>query len=315
MLSVVKMVVVGSYVVDLMSRTPYMPKPGETVLGGPFKMGPGGKGGNQAVAAARQGTQVTMVTKVGNDLFGEEALRNFEKEMIHTTYITKDKIEATGAALIAVDENSENMIIVSLGASGKMTKKDVQLASMAFREADIILVQLETSIEAVRATVEFASELGKPIVLNPAPYQKVDIETLKKVTYITPNETEASSLTGITVHDEKTAHEAAVELYNVGIPNVIITLGKKGCYVYDGIGQGRIIKGFSVDAVDSTGAGDAFNGSFTTFIARGLSIDEAARKANAVAALSVTKVGTSPAMPTHEELEKFLKIEKIKGFL
>lgn len=298
---------VGSYVVDLMSRTPHLPKPGETVLGGPFQMGPGGKGGNQAVAAARQGSQVTMVTKIGQDLFGDQALRNFEREFIKTTYITKDEIEATGAALIAVDQDSENMIVVSLGACGKLTREDIQQASCAFHEADIILVQLETSIEAVRATVELANELGKPVVLNPAPYQKVDLETMAKITYITPNETEANFLTGITVHDEKTAQEAALILYNLGIPNVIITLGKLGCYVYDGNDQGRLIKGFSVDAVDSTGAGDAFNGGFTTFIASGMSIDEAARKANAVAALSVTRAGTSPAMPTQEELEKFLK--------
>lgn len=304
----VKIVVVGSYIVDLMSRTPHMPKPGETVLGGPFQMGPGGKGGNQAVAAARQGAQVTMVTKVGNDLFGEVAIRNFKQESIETTYITKDEKEATGAALIAVDQHSENMIVVSLGACGKLTKEDVQQASEAFREADIILVQLETSIEAVQATIELANELTKPVVLNPAPYQKVDAATLSKVTFITPNETEASLLTGLSVHDEKTAQAAAVKLYNAGISNVIITLGKKGCYVYDGNNQGRLIEGFAVDAVDSTGAGDAFNGGFSTFITSGMSIDEAARKANAVAALSVMKVGTSVAMPTKEEVETFLEM-------
>ncbi|TWI58178.1 ribokinase [Halalkalibacter nanhaiisediminis] len=303
----VKIVVVGSYIVDLMSRTPHMPKPGETVLGGPFQMGPGGKGGNQAVAAARQGAQVTMVTKVGNDLFGEDAIRNFKQESIQTTYITKDEKEATGAALIAVDQHSENMIVVSLGACGKLTKEDVQQASEAFREADMILVQLETSIEAIQATIELANELTKPVVLNPAPYQKVDAATLSKVTFITPNETEASLLTGISVHDEKTAQAAAIKLYNAGISNVIITLGKKGCYVYDGNNQGRLIEGFAIDAVDSTGAGDAFNGGFSTFIASGMSIDEAVRKANAVAALSVTKVGTSVAMPTNEEVETFLE--------
>ncbi|MDV2684436.1 ribokinase [Alkalihalophilus lindianensis] len=306
------MVVVGSYVVDLMSRTPHMPKPGETVLGGPFQMGPGGKGGNQAVAASRQGASVTMITKVGQDLFGEEAIKNFEQESIQTTYITKDEHEATGAALIAVDQHSENMIVVSLGACGNLTSEDVQQAREAFINADIILVQLETSIEAVEATINLANELGKPVVLNPAPFQDVRAEVLKKVTYITPNETEASLLTGITVHDEKTAKEAAINLFNAGIPNVIITLGKKGCYIYDGSDQGRLIEGFTVDAVDTTGAGDAFNGGFTTFIASGLSINEAAKRANAVAALSVTKVGTSPAMPTQKEVEHFLEREQVK---
>ncbi|MBU9710401.1 ribokinase [Evansella tamaricis] len=304
---VANIVVVGSYVVDLMCRTPHMPKPGETVLGGPFKMGPGGKGGNQAVAAARLGSNVTMVTKVGIDVFGDEAVRNFEKEGINSTYVTRHGEESTGAALIAVDQDSENMIVVALGACGKITQEDVSDAISSFDEANIVLIQLETSIEAVEKSVHLVMELNKPIILNPAPYQEFDEELLKGVTYITPNETEATLLTGVDVKDENSAREAAIILKKKGVKTVIITLGKQGCFVYDGNDKGRLISGFNVDAVDTTGAGDAFNGAFATYIARGFSLDDAARQANAVAALSVTKVGTAPAMPYESDLSSFLK--------
>ncbi|MEQ6391020.1 ribokinase [Bacillaceae bacterium S4-13-58] len=296
-------VVVGSYVVDLMSRTPHMPKPGETVLGGPFKMGPGGKGGNQAVAAARLGSDVTMVTKVGEDVFGQEAVKNFTNEGIATTYVTRHPEESTGAALIAVDNDSENMIVVALGACGKLTSADVGEAEPAFSNADIVLVQLETSLEAVEKAVNMANELGKPVILNPAPFQEIDEALLKEVTYLTPNETEASLLTGIEVVDEETSRKAAIALVDQGVGTVIITLGKQGCFVYDGKDEGRLIEGIKVEAVDATGAGDAFSGAFATYIASGLTVDQAAKRANVVAALSVTKVGTSPAMPYEKDVE------------
>lgn len=302
----VKILVVGSYVVDLMSRTPHMPKPGETVLGGPFIMGPGGKGGNQAVAAARLGSQVTMVTKIGEDVFGDEAIRNFDNEGISTAYITRHKEESTGAALIAVDDNSENMIVVALGACGKLTKEDVSQAEPAFKDADMVLIQLETSIEAVEKSIELANIFKKPLILNPAPFQEFNEDLLKGVSYITPNETEASLLTGVEVKDENSAREAALKLIGKGVKTVIVTLGKQGCFVYDGKDEGRLIKGYEVEAVDTTGAGDAFNGAFATFIADGLLLDEAVKRANAVAALSVTKIGTAPAMPFGSEVNNFL---------
>jgi ribokinase len=297
-------VVVGSYVTDLTARTPHMPKPGETVLGGPFKMGPGGKGGNQAVAAARQGAEVTMITKVGKDLFGDNALENFTNEGINISYIMVDEHESTGAALITVDPSSENMIVVSLGACGTLTKGDVMNAWEEFEKADVVLVQLETSMEAVTAAIELAAELKKTIILNPAPYQDVSDDLLRKVTYITPNETEASLLTGIEVTDVSSAREAAMKLADRGIEVVIITLGKRGCFVYekDGNDNGELVEGFSVKAVDTTGAGDAFNGAFATFLSEGMSLREAAKRANAVAALSVTKEGTAPSMPYVEDL-------------
>lgn len=306
MASVANILVVGSYVVDLMSRTPHMPSPGETVLGGPFRMGPGGKGGNQAVAAARLGADVTMITKVGHDIFGDEAIKNFTTEKIKTTYITRHAEEVTGTALIAVDNESENMIIVAPGACGKITKEDIHRAEQSFQDADMVLVQLETSMEAVETTIHLAHKLDKPIILNPAPYQEVDQELLGKIDYITPNETEAYLLTGVKVIDESSAQEAAKKLKDQGVGTVIITLGKSGCFVYDGTNEGYMVPSFPVKVADTTGAGDAFNGAFATFIAEGYELKEAVTRSNAVAGLAVTKIGTAPAMPFKEEVEKFL---------
>lgn len=302
-----KILVSGSYNVDLMSRTPHMPSPGETVLGGPFKMGPGGKGANQAVAAARLGYDVMMLTKLGEDMFGDQALANFEKENIDTTHVGRDADESTGTALIAVDEQKENIIVVAPGANAKITKNDILQAKSSFKDADIILTQLETSLEAFEATVELAADLDKPIVLNPAPYIEIDKKLLEKIDYITPNETEASSLTGIEVVDEASARQASVKLIESGVKAVIITLGKAGCFLYDGTGEGELIPSFKVEAVDTTGAGDAFNGAFTSFIADGYELRDAVIRASAVAALAVTKVGTAPAMPYNQDLEEFLE--------
>ncbi len=305
-----KIVVVGSYVVDLTARTPHMPKPGETVLGGPFKMGPGGKGGNQAVAAARMGAQVTMVTKVGKDLFGDDAIQNFKNEGIDSQFINQVEDESTGAALIAVDDTGENMIVVSLGACGTITEEEVQKAEVAFEEADIILVQLETSMAAITTTINLAHKLSKPVILNPAPYQKVSDELLAKVNYITPNETEAGLLTGVEVTNEDSARKAAEILLGKGIDTVIITLGKQGCYlVQKGENTGKIIPGYQVQAIDTTGAGDAFNGGFAHFLAEGNSVEAACQMANAVAALSVTKPGTAPAMPYAEDVEELVGLK------
>lgn len=302
-----KILVVGSYVVDLMSRTPHMPNPGETVFGGPFQMGPGGKGSNQAVAASRLGASVTMVTKIGKDLFGDQALNNFSQENIDTTYVSQHPNETTGAALIAVDEQSENMIVVAPGACSKMTREDVVQAEKAFQEADIVLLQLEISMEAVETAIDLADQYEKPIILNPAPYQKIKQYYLEKIDYITPNETETYMLTGVEVKDKNSAYRAAKILQDFGVKTVVITLGKLGCFVFDGESNGYIVPSYSVDAIDTTGAGDAFNGAFATFLTEGYPLQEAVRRANAVAALAVTKIGTAPAMPMKEEVVKFLQ--------
>lgn len=284
------------------------------MLGGPFKMGPGGKGGNQAVAAARLGAQVTMVTKVGKDLFGDNAIQNFKNEGIDSQFINQVEDESTGAALIAVDDSGENMIVVSLGACGTITEEEVLRAEAAFQEADIILVQLETSMAAISTTINVAQKLSIPVILNPAPFQKISDELLAKVNYITPNETEAGLLTGVKVTDEDSARKAAEILLAKGIDTVIITLGKQGCYlIQKGESTGKVIPGYQVQAVDTTGAGDAFNGGFSYFLAEGNSVEAACQMANAVAALSVTKPGTAPAMPYSEEVEKLVGESREQG--
>jgi ribokinase len=300
--------VIGSYVVDLMSRTPHMPTTGETVLGGPFKMGPGGKGGNQAIAAARLGAKVNMITRVGKDQFGREAIENFNNEAIKTTYLVTDELESTGTALILVDDNSDNMIVVSLGACGKLSSMDVQNAEKAISESAIVLIQLETNIEAVVTAVEIAQKHSIPIILNPAPYQVFPQKILQYVKYITPNETEASLLSGIKIIDEISTINAAKQIYAMGVETVIITLGNKGCFVYSGENNGTFIKSYDVIAVDSTGAGDAFNGGLAFALANNYKLEKAIQYANATAALSVTKVGTAPSMPYFHEVERLLKV-------
>jgi ribokinase len=251
------------------------------------------------------GAEVTMVTKVGKDLFGEDAILNFNKEGIDSSFIYQVENESTGAALIAVDDSGENIIVVSLGACGTITEGEVQKAEAAFLEADIILVQLETSM----ATINLANKLSKPVILNPAPYQEISDELLAKLNYITPNETEAGLLTGVEVTDEDSARKAAEILLGKGIDTVIITLGKKGCFLLQqGERTGRVIPGYQVKVVDTTGAGDAFNGGFAHFIAEGKPIRTACSLANAVAALSVTKHGTAPAMPYVEELKELVPL-------
>lgn len=298
--------VVGSYVTDLMTRTPHLPKPGETVLGGPFQMGPGGKGCNQATAAARSGSNVTYITKLGTDLFGEQALKHFQSEGMNVDFVQQDPDEITGTAQIIVDEQSENSIAVALGACGTITEQDVYAAEEKFKDADIVLVQFETSLAAIQTTIELAAKYDVPLILNPAPYREVSKELLKKVSYITPNEIEASELSGIEVNDEQSARSAAERIFELGVPNVIITLGKQGVYLYTGEGTGELIPAFTVQAVDTTGAGDAFSGGLAHSLASGASLRDAIRYANAVAGLCVTKLGTAPAMPYSEQVAQFL---------
>ena len=300
--------VVGSFVVDLMSRTPHMPVPGETVLGGPFKLGPGGKGSNHAVAAARQGSKVNMVTKLGKDEFAEIAKRNFENENIDYSFTPIDPTEATGAALIIVDDKtSENMIVVASGACLTLSEEEVKAAEDLIAKSDVIILQLETSMVSVKTAVELARKHGVKVIFNPAPFSPFPEEIIPGITYATPNETEAGFWAGVEVKDDDSAIEAARRIKAMGVDTVIITLGKRGCLVYEGENNHFFVDSFRVQAVDTTGAGDAFNGGFAHAIAEGMELKEAVRYGSAVAALSVTKVGTAPAMPYKEEVEKFLQ--------
>lgn len=302
-----KIIVVGSFVVDLMGRASHLAKPGETVKGNLFKMGPGGKGANQAVAAKRSGANVEIITKVGKDEFGTMAINNFNKEGFNTELVLVDEELSTGAALILVDENtSENMISVHSGACDNITEKDLNKVKHEILDSEIVLLQLEINKDAIEKTIKWAKEENKFIILNPAPVQEIEEWVYKSVDIITPNEVEASILTGVTINNIDDARKAAEVFISRGVKNVVITLGAKGVYIKNNEID-DYIEAFRVNAVDTTGAGDAFNGGFVAALAEGKNIVEAAKFGSAVAALSVTKMGTAPAMPYREEVDEFLK--------
>ena len=285
-----------------------MPVPRETVLGTSFKMGPGGKGGNQAIAAARQGSRVAMVTKLGADAFAEFAKESFGGAEIDLTYTKIDPEVSTGTALIIVDESSENMIVVVPGACGKMTKQDVYDAEKAIAESNVVLTQLETTVEAVAATIELTRKHHKKLIFNPAPYTNFPKEILRGIAFITPNEIEASLLSGVDVVSDESAVRAADAIKEMGVKTVIITLGKRGCLLYQSAQNHAFIPAFPIErVVDTTGAGDAFNGGFAHAISNGMAVKDAVLYGNAVAGLSVMKMGTAISMPTRREVMEFLK--------
>jgi ribokinase len=298
--------VLGSYVVDLMVRAPHLPVIGETVRGSMFKYGPGGKGSNQGIAAHRAGGQVRMITKIGNDIFAKAALQNYRQEGMDLSYIYQSEVEGTGAALIMVDERSgANKIAVVPGAADRITSAEIERARPAIEQADIFLTQLETNIDAVEQAIAMASRAGVPVILNPAPIQPVSDASLRQVAIITPNETEASILTGIEVDSDEAALRAANVLLGRGPTTVIITLGEKGSLIATRDHSYRVPP-LKVQAVDSTGAGDAYNGALATALAEGLEIESAARFASVTAGLSVTKLGTAPSMPFRKEIDAAL---------
>lgn len=301
-----KITVMGSFVVDLTGRAPHLPVTGETVKGSSFKMGPGGKGSNQGVAAQRAGADVTMITKIGKDTFGKIALDNFKKENMDTKFIFEDENFETGAALIMVDENtSENKILVLSGACGHITDEDIETARQTIENADVFLTQLETNLDAIEKAIDIAYKKGVKTVLNPAPVQSISDELLKKIDIITPNEVEASILTGVKIETDEDVRTAAKVFLNKGVKNVIITLGSKGVYARTKEGE-KFIKVIPLKPVDTTGAGDAFSGGFVTALAEGKDFFEAAEFGNVVGSLSVTKMGTAPSMPYRNEIDKYL---------
>jgi ribokinase len=301
-----KIVVMGSFVVDLMGRADHLPAPGETVKGGFFKVGPGGKGSNQGVAAKRMGADITMATKIGRDEFGDLAMKSFQKEEMDTGLVFVDEEASTGAALIMVDENSsQNKILVTLGACETLNQSDIEKIESAIDNADIYLTQLETNVDAVEKTIEYAASKEKTIVLNPAPVQAISDEIYRCIDIFTPNEVEAGILAGMEVNDFDDARKAAKVFQAKGVKNVVITMGKLGAYLKTA-DEEAVIESYTVDAVDTTGAGDAFNGGLVAGLGEGMGLLEATKYANAVAALSVTKVGTAPAMPYKEDVLKLI---------
>ncbi|MEM1136613.1 MAG: ribokinase [Bacteroidota bacterium] len=298
----VPILIIGSSNTDMVIKTSHFPVPGETILGGEFLMNPGGKGANQAVAAARLGGKVTFICKIGDDLFGKQAKQLFENEDINTDYLLTDDHLPSGTALITIDASGENTIVVAPGANGNLTVENIKLAEAEFDKCDFILTQLETPLQTVEYIAKLASKKGKKLILNPAPAVHLSDVLLSNLFMITPNETEAELLTGVQVTDVSSAKKAAEELVKKGVKNVIITLGASGAYVLTSE-VSDLISAEKVDAVDTTAAGDTFNGGLVTALAKGKSILDAVRFANSAAAISVTRMGAQASIPYLKELE------------
>lgn len=304
-----KAVVFGSFVVDLMARVPHLPIPGETVKSPLFRMGPGGKGFNQCVAAHKAGADVTMVTKIGRDSFANVALDTMDELDMTKDHIFFSEEAGTGIALILVDENtSQNEIAIVSGACGTITREDTDSLGELIKGCEYVLLQLEVNQDANERIADLAYKNGVKVIVNTAPCSDISDSFLSKVYMVTPNEVEAEELTGIKVKDLASASRAAAVFREKGVKKVLITLGSRGVFISAG-GKEEIIPAFQVNAIDTTGAGDAFNGGFLTALTEGKDEWEAARFANALAALSVRKLGTTPSMPTRREIDAFLKAQ------
>ena len=296
-----KILIIGSSNTDMVIQTDHLPAPGETILGGTFFMAAGGKGANQAVAAARLGGDVTFICKLGNDMFGEQAKALFRQEGIDTSYILTDATLSSGIALIMVDKRAENVIAVASGANGALNPNDLQNIDALIADATILLVQLEIPLETVQYVVQIAFEKNIPVMLNPAPACSLPDGLLQCISIITPNETEAEMLTGIKVTDVASAQQAAHILYHKGIPTVIVTLGSNGALVLHE-GTFAHVPTIAVQAVDTTAAGDVFNGALAVALSQGKNIAEAAAFACKAASISVTRLGAQASAPYRHEI-------------
>ena len=293
--------VVGSSNTDMVVKTNHLPRPGETVLGGTFFMNPGGKGANQAVAVARLGGQVSFICKTGSDIFGHQSQQLFEEEGIDTSYIFSDP---SGVALITVDAHAENCIVVASGANANLLPSDLAKSEEAIEKADLILMQLEIPMDTVEFVAKMASKKNKRVILNPAPAQTLSATLLRHLYMITPNETEAEMISGVKITDEVSAKKAAQVIMEMGVQNVIVTLGSKGALIYcDSMVD--MVPAIKVEAVDTTAAGDIFNGALTVALAEGRDLREAVRFACKASAISVTRVGAQSSVPYRNEVDIF----------
>jgi ribokinase len=300
-----KIVVIGSSNTDMVIKVPRLPKTGETILGGKFYTAAGGRGANQAVSAARAGGDVTFVARVGNDMFGDRAIESFKTEGINTDHIVKDNDLPSGVAEIFIDDNGHNLVAVASGANMNLSVYDIINAKQAIMEADIILMQLEVPLKTLEYAAKLAEDAGKRFILNPAPAMQLPISLLKKISVLTPNEKESELLTGIRVEDEDSAEDAGRILLSKGVAKVIITLGSLGALVLDSSGS-ELVTGFKINPVDTTAAGDIFNGALAVAIAESKNIFEAVKFANAAAALSVARMGAQSSAPNRDEILKVM---------
>jgi len=301
--------VVGSSNTDMVIKTNKLPLPGETILGGDFLMNPGGKGANQAVAAARLKGSVILVAKTGDDLFGRQAKKLFQSENLNTEFLFSDPESPSGIALITVDENAENCIVVAPGANARLLKADIDQAKEAILESDILLMQLEIPLETVIYAAGIAYNAGKKVILNPAPAQKLPAQLLKMLYMITPNETEAELLTGIAVTDSTSAERAAKALLSSGVKVVVLTLGSKGALLVTE-SESCLVPAFKVAAVDTTAAGDCFNGALAVALAEELDLHQAIVFANKAASIAVTRMGAQASAPYRHEIDSYFNKTK-----
>jgi ribokinase len=305
-----KIIVVGSINTDLVVRAAHIPAPGETILGSSFFITGGGKGANQAVAVAKLCGHAYMIGKVGNDVFGEQAILNLQHENVDTNFVYTTDQQPSGVALIAVADSGENSIIVAPGSNSALTKEDILKAEQIISQCEYVLMQLEIPFETVAATIELAKKHNKKIILNPAPAAELDDAILQQVDIIIPNQSETLLMTGIEVKDVDDAIWAASWFHEKGIATVIITLAEQGCFISDASFKG-IVEGYKIDRViDTVAAGDTFCGALAVALLEGMQLKDAARFANIAAALSVTKNGAQASIPSREEVDAIIKNNK-----
>jgi len=297
--------VVGSLNMDLVARSPRIPRPGETILGGEFRTAPGGKGANQAVAAARMGGQVSMVGRVGSDAFAQSLLDGLAADGIDHAYVMRDPEAATGVALIVVDDRGENSIVVASGANMRLSPADVDAAEAAIAAADVLLLQLEVPLEVVVRAAEVGRAHGATVILNPAPACPLPPELLSLIDVLIPNESETALLTHLPVGDRAEIEAAALALRELGVDTVVLTLGEQGALLVEK-GKQEVVPAFEVTPVDTTAAGDAFVGGFAVALAEGRSLADAVRWGNAAGALATTQLGAQPSLPARRAVEALL---------
>lgn len=303
-----RVAILGIFVADLAFRAGRLPAVGETITGSGFKMGPGGKGSNQAVATARLGARVAIISKIGRDEFGRQALATWMQEGI-VAAVSESESDPTGAAFIYVDEKTgDNAIIVVPGAAATIGPADVEAAAHHITDADVFVTQLEQPLAAARRGLEIARAAGVTTIFNPAPAGWVELEIYRLCDYVTPNETEAAQLTGIAVQTIDDARRAGDAFLAMGARAALITLGEKGALLHTGRASIIVPAFHAGPVVETAGAGDAFNGSFAVALSRGLDPAEATRFACAAAAISVTRPGTAPSMPSLKEVERLLQV-------
>ncbi|MEC8956510.1 MAG: ribokinase [Pseudomonadota bacterium] len=294
--------VIGSINTDMVAMTDHLPTPGETVMGGEFMMTAGGKGANQAVAAARLDGDVTMVGRLGVDIFGDQSVARLKAEKINCDFISRDSAAASGVALISVDGEGENHIVVAPGANNTLHIDTIDTALSSLPENAIVLMQLEIPIETVAHVISFAKDSNRKVILDPAPARELPENFLDGLFLITPNETEATHLSGIEVIDQNSAKAAAKKLLQTGVKNVAITMGTDGVLLASGDDNLQLIASPTVNAVDTTAAGDCFNGALSVALANGLELEDGINKACHAASISVTRKGAQDSMPFSNEV-------------